>query len=268
MTKQMEVQVLEICYKGDTISLNLFDEGAGHAILFLHGWGTQMSVYMRLLSFLQKSHRVISYDIPGFGESSLPSFAYSVDDYADLAFTVLQKLNIDKVTLIGHSHGGRTILNMASRDNIPVDIEKIILIDSAGIVPEKNFSYKLKVKKYKLAKKFLSLSPVKKLFPDALENFKSKNGSADYKAISGVLRDSMVRVVNDDYKDRMSKITASTLLIWGTADDATPIADAVFMEKNIPDCGLVRVEGGTHYCFLENPVLCERVIASFLNIAL
>lgn len=256
---------MEICYKGDKISLNLYDEGFGDAILFLHGWGTQMNVYERLLSFLKNSHRVISYDIPGFGESSTPSFAFSVDDYSQLAIEVLKKLQIEKVTLIGHSHGGRTILNMASRKNIPVEIEKIILIDSAGIVPKKSFIYKVRVKKYKLAKKFLSLPLIKKMFPDALEKFKSKNGSADYRAISGVLRDSMVKVVNDDYRDRMKNISVSTLLIWGTNDDATPISDAEYMEKNIPDCGLVRVEGGTHFCFLENPVLCERVITSFLN---
>lgn len=259
---------MEICYKGDTISLNLYDEGSGDAILLLHGWGTQMNVYKRLLSFLQKSHRVISYDIPGFGQSSLPSFAYSVDDYAELAFAVIQELQIDKITLIGHSHGGRTILNMASKNNIPVKIEKIILIDSAGIVPKKSFAHKVKVKKYKLSKKFLSLPIIKKLFPDALENFKSKSGSADYRAISGVLRDSMVKVVNDDYKDRLANIDVSTLLIWGTNDEATPISDAEFMEKTIPNCGLVKIEGGTHYCFLENPGLCERVIASFLNITL
>lgn len=264
----MGVRILEIEYKNETISLNLFDEGSGDAILLLHGWGTEMNVYKRLLSFLKKSHKVISYDIPGFGQSSTPSFPYSVDDYATLAFKVLEELKIDKVTLIGHSHGGRTILNMASRESIPVEIEKIILIDSAGIVPRKSFIHKMKVKKYKLSKKILSLSPIKKMFPDALEKFKSRSGSADYRAINGVLRDSMVKVVNDDYKDRMKNISSPTLLIWGTNDDATPISDAEFMEKTIPDCGLVKVEGGTHFCFLENPVLCERVIAAFLGISL
>lgn len=264
----MGVRILEIEYKNETISLNLFDEGSGDAILLLHGWGTEMNVYKRLLSFLKKSHKVISYDIPGFGQSSTPSFPYSVDDYATLAFKVLEELKIDKVTLIGHSHGGRTILNMASRESIPVEIEKIILIDSAGIVPRKSFIHKMKVKKYKLSKKILSLSPIKKKFPDALEKFKSRSGSADYRAINGVLRDSMVKVVNDDYKDRMKNISSPTLLIWGTNDDATPISDAEFMEKTIPDCGLVKVEGGTHFCFLENPVLCERVIAAFLGISL
>ncbi len=257
---------MEINFKGSPIALNVSDTGSGDAVLILHGWGTNMNVYKSIIDYLTPHKRVISYDIPGFGESSVPSFAFSTDDYADLALAVLSELNVKKVSLIGHSHGGRTILNLASRENIGIDIEKIILIDSAGIVPKKTFMQKLKVRKYKLGKAILSFAPVKKLFPNAIDNYKSKHGSADYKAVAGTVRDSLVKVVNDDYKERMKNIKQSTLLIWGTKDDATPISDAEFMEKNIPDAGLVKVEGGSHYSFLDSPELVRRVIFSFLNI--
>lgn len=258
---------MEVNYKNDTVNLNLSDTGSGDAVLLLHGWGTSIKVYQSIIDYLSPHRRVISYDIPGFGESTAPSFAFSTDDYAELALLVLEKLGISKVTLIGHSHGGRTILNLASRKNLPIEIERIILIDSAGIVPKKSLLYKLRVKKYKLGKAILSWGPIKKAFPNAIENYKAKHGSSDYKAVSGTVRDSLVKVVNDDYKDRMSSIKASTLLIWGTKDDATPISDAEFMEKTIPDAGLVKIEGGSHYSFLDNPVLVRRVIYSFLNIS-
>ena len=257
---------MEINFKGEALTLNVSDCGTGDCVLLLHGWGTNMNVYKSIIDYLSPYRRVISYDIPGFGGSSSPSFAFSTDDYADLALCVLSALGVNKVALMGHSHGGRTILNLASRENPGIDIEKIILIDSAGIVPKKTIMQKIKIKKYKLGKTILSLAPVKKLFPDALENYKSKHGSADYKAISGALRDSMVKIVNDDYKERMKNIKASTLLIWGTKDDATPLSDGEFMEKNIPDAGLVKVEGGTHFSFLDNPLLVQKVIFSFLNI--
>ena len=257
---------MDINFKGEMLSLNLSDTGSGDAVLLLHGWGTTMAVYKSIIDYLTPYRRVISYEIPGFGESSAPSFAFSTDDYADLALSVLEALGIKKVTLIGHSHGGRTILNLASRNTDAVEIEKIILVDSAGIVPKKSLLHKLKVKKYKLGKAILSSAPMKKLFPDAIENYKAKHGSADYKAVCGTVRDSLVKVVNDDYKERMKNVKPSTLLIWGTKDDATPISDAEFMEKNIPDAGLVRVEGAGHYSFLDNPGLVKRVIFSFLAI--
>lgn len=257
---------MEIKYKNQTLKLNLSDTGSGEAVLLLHGWGTNLNVYKSIIDYLSPYRRVISYDIPGFGESSEPSFGFSTQDYAELAIEVLKALGIKKVTLIGHSHGGRTILKLASGDYGNIEIDKIILIGSAGIVPKKSLFYKLRVAKYKFGKKILSLSPVKSLFPDAIEKYKAKHGSADYKAVSGVMRESLVKIVNDDYRERMKDIKQPTLLIWGTNDTETPIADGEYMEKNIPDAGLVRIEGATHYCFLENPILVKRVIFSFLNI--
>lgn len=257
---------MKISFKGQILDLNLCDVGVGNAVLILHGWGTSMNVYKGMIDYISQYRRVISYDIPGFGNSSEPSWGFSTDDYAELALAVLKELEISEVTLIGHSHGGRTILNIASRQNIPVLIDKIILIDSAGIVPKKSVMFKLKVAAYKFGKKILSCALVTKLFPNALEMYKSKHGSADYRAVSGVMRDSLTKIVNDDYKARLEKIKAPTLLLWGTNDDATPLSDAVFMEKTIPDCGLVKIEGGTHYSFLDNPTLTKRVIYSFLGI--
>ncbi len=257
---------MEIKYKGDMLSLNVSDTGSGDAVLLLHGWGTNLSVYKSIIDYLTPYRRVISYDIPGFGDSCEPTFSFSTEDYANLALEVLKILGITKVTLIGHSHGGRTILNIASRKDCSVEIDKIILIGSAGIVPVKSLYSKLKVAKYKLGKKILSCAPIHALFPNAIENYKSKHGSADYKAVSGVMRESLVKIVNDDYRERMKNIKQPTLLIWGTNDDATPISDGEYMEKNIPDAGLVRIEGASHYSFLDSPMLTRRVIYSFLNI--
>ena len=257
---------MDIAYRNTTVRLNLLDEGEGEAVLLLHGWGTSLDVYKSLISFLSPFRRVVSYDLPGFGKSDLPEFAFSTDDYAEIAFLVLKELNIERVTLIGHSHGGRTILNMASRSDCPVAIDRIVLIDSAGIVPKKTLSQKARVRYYKAGKKLLSFAPVKALFPNALDSFKRRHGSADYKAVAGVLRDSLVKIVNDDYKERMKNIQAPTLLIWGTKDDATPICDAEYMEQAIPDAGLVRVEGGSHYSFLDSPGLVQAVLRSFLKL--
>lgn len=257
---------MEIVYKNETLNLNLSDTGSGDAVLLLHGWGTNLNVYKSIIDYLSPYRRVISYDIPGFGESSEPSFGFSTVDYANLALKVLKALDINKVTLIGHSHGGRTILNIASRKDCNIEIEKIILIGSAGIVPKKSVFHKLRIAKYKLGKKILSSAPVKSVFPAAIEKYKTKHGSADYKAVSGVMRESLVKIVNDDYRERMKNIKQPTLLIWGTNDDATPISDGEYMEKTIPDAGLVRIDGASHYSFLDNPIVVRRVIYSFLNI--
>lgn len=257
---------MEITYNNEKIRLNVSDTGKGDAVLLLHGWGTSLAVYKNIISWLTPYKRVISYDLPGFGESPVPSFAFSTDDYANIAIAVLKEAGIKKATVIGHSHGGRTALNLASRQNAEIELEKIILIDSAGIVPKKIFIQKLQIMQYKLVKKILLFSPIHNAFPNAIETYKSKHGSQDYKSVSGVVRESLVKVVNDDYKDRMKNIKIPTLLIWGTNDSATPLSDGEFMEKNIPDSGLIKIQGGSHFSFLDNPHLVKKVIFSFLNI--
>lgn len=252
-------------FKGKRMNINLVDTGEGEAVLLLHGWGTNMAVYKTLIDSVSAYRRVISYDIPGFGESEEPGEAFSTDDYADLAYAVLSALGVSRASLIGHSHGGRTILNMLSRDDKAVEIDKAVLIGSAGIVAKKSAKKKLKIRLYKMGKSVLSSAPIRAMFPNALKRFQDSHGSADYRSASPIMRESLVKIVNDDYRDRLAKIKSPTLLIWGDCDTETPFENALLMEKMIADSGIVKVKGGTHYCFLENPNLVFGAIREFLK---
>lgn len=74
----------------------------------------------------------------------------------------------------------------------------------------------------------------------------------------------MVKLINEDLKVYLPNINAPTLLLWGEKDTATPIEDAYIMEKSIPDAGLVKVDGCTHYVFLEQPIYINKIIKTFL----
>jgi pimeloyl-ACP methyl ester carboxylesterase len=74
--------------------------------------------------------------------------------------------------------------------------------------------------------------------------------SADYRD-AGEMRPIFVKVVNEDLSHLLPRIQASTLLIWGTEDDAVPVAHARTMEKAIPDAGLVLFEGAGHFAYLD-----------------
>lgn len=113
----------------------------------------------------------------------------------------------------------------------------------------------------------MNLPPVRTLFPDALEKFRKSRGSEDYNAASPIMRQCLVRVVNEDLSHVFSKILAPTLLIWGSADDATPLSDAKRMEAEIKDAGLVVFDGMGHFSFLQQPQQFLRVVASFLEIS-
>lgn len=241
------------------------DRGDGELVVMLHGWGSKAALFDGLIELCSKKYRVLAPDMPGFGITPEPPEAWSVSDYADFITEFLKPFEPKSVILVGHSFGGRVILKLTERQ-LPFEIKKIILIDSAGIKPKKNLKQKLSLAAYKTGKRVMSLPPLKNLFPDAVEKMRNKRGSADYNSATPIMRQTLVKTVNEDLRQDLPGIKAPTLLIWGTADTATPISDGELMEKLIPDAGLVRVQGAGHYSFLEAPEYVARVMASFLNI--
>ena len=249
------------------LDINYICEGQGDTILLLHGWGSNIKLFQASVELLQKGYRVVTMDMPGFGESEEPKEPWSVDDYVDFVLDFLKDYKFSKVTLLVHSFGGRVIIKLCSRKT-DFEVEKVILVDAAGVKPKKTLKQKIKQRIYKMTKWIFSLKIVLMLFPDALEKLRKKNGSADYNAASPIMRQTLVKVVNEDLTHLMPNVKCPTLLIWGTADDATPLSDAKLMEKLMPEAGLVKFEGAGHYSFLECREQFGRVLCSFMNIPL
>lgn len=256
---------MELIFKGDKLNINLIDEGQGEVIVLLHGWGARADLYRTVINPLSSHYRVIAPDLPGFGKSTEPSFPYSIEDYADFVSQLLIELGIYKVNLIGHSHGGRTVLELAT-GKYGFEIGKIVLLDSAGIPVKKKLSKRIKIRTYKILKGVVTFAPVKKMFPNALDNLKKRFGSADYASASDIMRQSMVKVLPCDYTDKLTLINNSTLLIWGENDTDTPISCAKVLENGIRDCGLVTIPKAGHFSFAEAPILTANVLKSFFNI--
>ncbi len=248
------------------LKVNYREAGQGELVCLLHGWGANIELFDNIINVIAQKYHVVAPDLPGFGKSQEPPEVWTVDDFADFVTEFIKQFKADKVILLGHSFGGRIIIKLSNRKNLPFEITKNILVDAAGILPHRSLGYKFKVKTYKLVKKAFNLPLVSKLFPQALNRFQKKFGSADYAAASPIMRGCLVKAVNEDLEPLLSGIKAETLLIWGDKDTATPLSDGQKMEKSIKGSGLVVFQGAGHYAFLEQPMLFARVIKSFLNI--
>ena len=257
--------MISIDIKVNNLNINYLKMGEGKTVLILPGWGTTIDVYKNMMASISTYANVICLDMPGFGESELPKEVWDLDKYIDFVIDFIKTQNIKELDLIGHSNGGRIIIKMMNRNNLDFKVNKIILIGSAGIVHKKSLKVRIKVKKYKIGKKILGSKLVRKFFPDLLEKFQKNAGSEDYRNSPPILRQSMIRLINEDLRDCLPNIKVPTLLLWGENDTATPIEDAYLMEKTIPDCGLVKVEGCSHYVFLERPAYINKIINTFLT---
>lgn len=250
----------------DHIKVHYDIRGTGAPVLLLHGWGANIALFDNLMTLLSAKYKAVALDMPGFGQSQEPPCPWCVDDYVDFILKFIKQQGLVPTVLLGHSFGGRVIIKMLSRKSLPFLPQKIILVDSAGIKPKRKLKTRLRVCAYKVSKRILCMGVIKKLYPDALEKLRKKNGSADYNAASPLMRQCLVRVVNEDLTHLLPSIKVPTLLVWGENDTDTPLSDAHLMEKLIPGAGLVTLKNAGHYAFLEQQYTFNRVVCSFLKI--
>ncbi|MBR4702689.1 MAG: alpha/beta hydrolase [Oscillospiraceae bacterium] len=243
--------------RGIPVNYIVCGEGEETAVI-LQGWGTNLGLYRDLAEHLGKRMRVYVPELPGFGETPEPREPMDAEDYAAFTLDLLRSLGIREAHLIGHSNGGRIMLVLASEER-DVKFRKLVFLDSAGIVPPKTAKKKLRGALFKLGRTLLTP------FPKALEKYRQSHGSADYRAASGVMRQTLVKLVNRDLRDRMPKIQNPSLLIWGENDTDTPLWMGKLFEELIPDAGLVTVPGAGHYAYLEKPQFVFRVLDSFFG---
>ena len=140
---------MEVIIDGKKIHYEM--EGEGYPVILLHGWLANLKTMQPIANGLKQKFKVYNIDVIGFGESDLPDNPMTTDDYGNFIKRIMQSLNINEPILIGHSNGGRAIINAVGRGI--VKSRKVVLIDSAGIKPKRNIKYYIKVYTFKARKK-------------------------------------------------------------------------------------------------------------------
>jgi pimeloyl-ACP methyl ester carboxylesterase len=176
-------------------------------VLALHGWGRTRADWLPALG-----RPALAADLPGFGASPAPPEAWGAAQYAALLAPLLAE---GGWTLAGHSFGGRVAVHLAA--GWPDLVERVVL---TGVPLLRTASTSKPALGYRLMRKANGLG----LVSDArMEAEKQKRGSADYRNATGVMRDTLVRVVNEDYREQIAAITAPVEMVWGAADTAAPL---------------------------------------------
>lgn len=234
--------------------MNFTQEGGGNAVLFLHGWGCEGTIWKTQRDFFAKRYKVIAVDLPGFGTSPPPQKAENSYYYADQVYALLRELEIKKVVLVGHSFGGKVALLLAAAH--PEIVGALVLVSSAGVVRNR-LKNTIKQWGYKAAKLLSKIGLYDK-------NKLNKSGSADFRACEGVMRGVLCKVIKEDAVKVSRSVVCPTLLIWGEDDAETPLKSGKKLSRNIKNSALVLCGKG-HFPFLEKPFYFNALLAEFLK---
>ena len=218
-------------------------------MVFLHGYLSSKEAFTAQIEYFSRFYRVTAFDFIGFGGSGGLIAPFSVSDYARWTKEVFSQLRVEKPHVIAHSFGCRVAVKMASQDESAFD--KIILTGPAGIIARRGLAYHAKVKSYRFVKRF------------APKYAERKFGSAEYRTLSPIMKESYKKIVNEDLRTDARKIINPTLIIEGEEDKTTPMSEAKIYLKALQKGELQTMQGG-HFAFAEHPFTFNLIAEEFL----
>lgn len=243
------------------IQISYNDIGYGDPILMIGGsWGTKESWNPDFINELSKHHRVIIYDHRGTGNTTMGHEKITIERMAEDAYQLIKKLDI-KPTILGFSMGGIIAQELAL--NHPESFDKLIILNSkcngiGSVNPSKEYIDTIlngtidEIIKFKFPKSWLDENP------DFIESYKEYMKSYQ-------ISEEMKKLQNDallNYRETCSlihNIKNPTLILAGTQDRTTPIGNSIFLDKEIPNSKLIKIENGDHKMEYQFP---EELVSS------
>ena len=263
--------------------VNVVELGSGEPeVVFVHGLaGSWQNWLENMPHFAAAGHRVIAFDLPGFGESEPPREKISIPGYGRLVDTLLDRLGVGPAVLIGNSMGGFIAAEVAIQ--YPARVRRLVLVSAAGLTVE-----------YQRNEHILGLLRYGRRLVIAWGGFVGARSDAiagrprarrmlmrlvvhDADRLPAPLIAEQVRGARNsgfvdaldaltDYpiRERLGAIACPTLIVWGTEDKLVPVRDAAEFARLIPDARKVVWPETGHVPMLERPAAFNALVESFM----
>jgi 2-hydroxy-6-oxonona-2,4-dienedioate hydrolase len=235
-------------------------------LVLLHGLGASAERWSELLPLLS-DYNVVIPDIIGFGYSEKPLIHYHMDFFLKFLDEFFYKLEINKPIGIGSSFGGQLILEYYFKN--PDFFKKMILISPAGTHDKPTLVLRQYI--------FSSLYPTYENTERAFKTMAAKN----YKVKDSTIKDFVNRMKlpnakhslistllalrkDTDFQSKLKQIEIPTLVMWGSEDTFIPRENIEYF-KDIPLVETCIMEDCGHSPFVEKPLLCYKIINTFIE---
>ena len=238
------------------------DEGEGPALLFLPGWMNALNNFDELVSRLGAKYRIVRLDLPGFagGGTEAPPLDWHVQDYASFVRSFIEKVGLTSYVLVGHSFGGRVAIKSMAQGTLHPS--RLILIDSAGIAKHRTVRNRVLTLLAKVGKILMYVPPLFFWRKQLRRKLYEKLGS-DYLA-AGALSQIYLNAIREDLSEDAQKVSVPTLLVWGSDDRSTPLADGKRFNELIRGSKLEILQGVGHSPHRDRPQEVAQLIREFL----
>jgi pimeloyl-ACP methyl ester carboxylesterase len=260
--------------------VNYVEIGEGEPILFVHGLAGCWQNWLENLPHFGRTHRAIALDLPGFGESPMPSWPIDMPAYGRLVHDFCEKLGIDRAAaLVGNSMGGFVCTEAAIER--PPRFERLVLVSAAGISfaeaqgrhleaglrlfeaslpfmagPRRAWLNRPRGRQFAFGRVFRYPNRVRpELLREQIDPGLQSPGFGDaIRAIGGY-----------DTRHRLPEIEIPTLVVWGLNDQVVPVEAAIGYHRLIPESRLEIFERTGHVPQMERPARFNSLLDDFLT---
>jgi pimeloyl-ACP methyl ester carboxylesterase len=264
--------------------------GSGPPLLLLHGLGGSLGTWDRVIPTLARHFTVIAPDLLGHGRSAKPRADYSLGGYANGMRDLLSILDVERVTVIGHSFGGGVAMQFAYQ--FPERCERVVLVGSGGLGREVTPLLRaLTVPGSGRILAAIAATPVRQVatlagravlavpglgdgrlipmlrdLPDVLEGFGALQDGAARSAFLHVLRaavDPAGQVVTMLDRSYLAE-AMPVLLVWGRQDSVIPVAHAYRGAAALPGSELIVLDRSGHFPHRDQPAAFTAAVEHFI----
>lgn len=252
---------------GRVVGIHIIDEGSGPAVVLVHGFGGHTYSFHATIPDLARDHRVVALDLIGFGYSERPRNAnYSLTAHATRVLAVMDKLGIQKASLIGHSMGGEVVMRVAAM--APDRVDKLVLAASVSGDRIPTLPPTPLVKPWlPLITRLLAMRAIKRTFYNA--SLATPEMRAAYTAPARVKGsvDALYAIARDARKDKRiqyDRIRAPVLILWAAGERILARWSLSRLRKHFPKAEVATVPQAGHLLLEEKPEACNKIILRFL----
>ena len=226
-----DVHIMDV---NDSIHLAYVDEGTGpETLVFIHGLGSNLQAWNKTIAGLRNDHRCIALDLPGYGKSSQGDYDFGMTFFANQVAAFIEKLGLEKVTLVGHSMGGQVAITLALQQ--PEYLERLVLAAPAGLEvfsPENRAFFAAYVQpqiikattelqiKANFALNFYEMPEDARFMVE--DRLKMREDTQAYDRYSEMIPRCVLGMLDEPVADRLTELNLPTLLVFGRQDRLIP----------------------------------------------